>query len=60
MDSYKLDNIKSYRGKLRVCLAGKGFRASLFHLGMLRRMEELANRSIINNVNQFMVLCFCR
>ena len=29
------------RAKLGLALAGGGFRASLFHLGVLRRMAEL-------------------
>ena len=31
----------SRRAKLGLALAGGGFRASLFHLGVLRRMAEL-------------------
>ena len=35
------DNNNSHRDKLGLALAGGGFRASLFHIGVLRRMAEL-------------------
>jgi len=37
----KKDNSKRPRDKLGLALAGGGFRASLFHIGVLRRMAEL-------------------
>lgn len=43
-----VDDRSSRRGGIGLCLSGGGFRASLFHLGAVRRLHELG---ILQNVN---------
>src|SRR5919202_331339 len=50
IDTY-LPESKDYRAGVALCLSGGGFRAALFHLGALRRLNELGILSKLNAIS---------
>lgn len=48
---FGMKEITDPAAKIGLCLSGGGFRASLFHLGVLRRMNELGLLSRVNTIS---------